>query len=201
MRNSLYLYLKNSIGFGSKEIEKAFEKIERQDFVLDEYKSQADFDYPLPIGFGQTISQPTTVAFMLNLLDPKPGEKILDVGSGSGWTTALLAEVVGKEGKLIGAERIKELVDFGNENLKKYQLSNAQVFLAEKALGFPNQAPFDRILVSAAAREVPEGLIIQLKIGGRLVIPVVSSIWQIDRGKIKNRKKEYPGFAFVPLIS
>ncbi len=99
------------------EINRAFKKIKREDFLLPEDRSKAGIDNALPIGYGQTISQPATVAFMLELLQPRAGDKILDVGSGSGWTTALLAEIVGKRGKVYGVERILELKNFGKQNL------------------------------------------------------------------------------------
>jgi len=192
----------------------AFKKIDRADFVRESLQSEAYEDFPLPIGEGQTISQPTTVAFMLELLKLEPGEKILDVGSGSGWTTALLASCVGIEapkpkvksqkskekGRVIGVEIIPELVEFGQKNLKKYPALPAEIHQAGAELGWPSEAPYDKILVSAAADKVPKELIKQLKVGGTLVIPILNSIWKID--KISDREiaqKEFPGFVFVPL--
>ncbi len=113
------------------KIIEAFKKIDRKDFVKEEFLEEAYFDTPLPIGFGQTISQPYTVAFMLELLEPKEGDTVLDIGSGSGWTTALLAYIVGNKGKVIGVERIKELVEFGKKNLAKYKFKNAHIELAK----------------------------------------------------------------------
>src|SRR3989344_2654389 len=198
--NQLYYYFKSSIGFASKEIDQAFAKINRADFVPKEYETEADADYPLPLGFGATISQPTTVAFMLNKLDPRPKDKILDVGTGSGWTTALLSAIVGNKGQVFGTEIIEELVQFGNNNLMKYKINNAKIVLASKELGLPKSAPYDRILVSAAAQKLPESLIQQLKIAGRMVIPVRESVFVIDKiSETEIKKKEYPGFAFVPL--
>jgi protein-L-isoaspartate(D-aspartate) O-methyltransferase len=198
--NQLYEYLKSSIGFGSKEIDSAFEKIDRADFVLDEHKTLAYQDFPLPIGHSGTISQPYTVAFMINKLDPRPGDKVLDVGAGSGWTTALLAHIVGDRGSVIGTEIIQELVEFGNFNLKKYHYENAKIVITGKELGFPKQAPYDKILVSAAAQRMPQDLIKQMKIGGRMVVPVQNSVFVMDKiFKNKTRTEEYPGFAFVPL--
>src|SRR3989338_7954153 len=179
----------------------AFEKIDRADFVSLEYRSEANENYPLPIGFGQTISQPFTVAFMLELLSPQEGDKVLDVGCGSGWTTALLANLVGKTGKVFGVEIIPELVEFGRKNLAKYIFPNAEIVRAGAELGPPSEAPFDRILVSAAAEEIPETLLRQLKAPGVMVLPVKNVIVQIKKdatGEIS--KKEFPGFAFVPLV-
>jgi len=98
----------------------AFEKIKREDFMLPENADEAEANYPLSIGHSQTISQPFTVAFMLELLEPQPGDKILDIGSGSGWTTALLAEIIGPQGQVFAIERIPELKKFGENNVKKY---------------------------------------------------------------------------------
>jgi protein-L-isoaspartate(D-aspartate) O-methyltransferase len=182
----------------------AFSKIKRVDFVPRDLESAALANIPLPIGQGQTISQPLTVAFMLEKLQPMPGDKILDVGSGSGWTAALLAHIVGKEGKVIGMERVKELCDFGINNVSKYHLiegGRVKIICADGTRGYVNEAPYDRILVSAAAKVVPKELKKQLKIGGRLVIPVESSIWLFEKISDKDfHEEEYPGFAFVPLV-
>lgn len=192
--------IKNEGVLKTPRIIQAFEKVDRADFVLDEHKRIVYADHPFPIGYGGTISQPTTVAFMLELLQPKKGDKILDVGSGSGWTTTLLAEIVGKSGQVFGVEIVPELVKFGQDNLKKYKLPQAQIIQAGKKLGLSKEAPFDKILVSAAGKELPQELIDQLKPGGTLVIPLKSSVWKITKtkkGKIK--KEEFYGFSFVPL--
>ena len=179
----------------------AFKKVDRKDFVLPEYRDSAYLDEALPIGFGQTISQPLTVAFMMELLAPQGGGRILDVGSGSGWTIALLGEIAGQSGKVFGVERIPELVAFGRNNLAKYKFENAEILLVGKELGLPQEAPFDRILVSAAAEELPQELINQLKIGGRMVIAIRNSIWKIERmDESSVKKEEHSGFSFVPLI-
>lgn len=182
----------------------AFSKIKRVDFVPKELETASQANVALPIGQGQTISQPLTVAFMLEQLTPMPGDKILDIGAGSGWTTALLAQIVGKKGKVIGIERIRELCSFGMNNISKYHLiegGRAKIICADGSHGYLNEAPYDRILVSAAADEIPKALKKQLKIGGKLVIPVKNSIWMIERKSEKVfSDEEFPGFAFVPLI-
>ncbi|MBI2098367.1 MAG: protein-L-isoaspartate O-methyltransferase [Candidatus Wildermuthbacteria bacterium] len=179
----------------------AFGAIDRKDFVLPEYRDAAYEDYPLPISSGQTISQPYTVAFMLELLQPKSGEKILDVGSGSGWTTALLAHIVGSKGHVYGTEIIPELVAFGQRNLAKYRLPQARIVQAHKKLGMPKKAPFDKILASATASSLPKELVQQLKIGGILVIPVREDILRVRKiSETKTDIQKFPGFTFVPLI-
>ncbi|MDD5489653.1 MAG: protein-L-isoaspartate O-methyltransferase [Candidatus Moranbacteria bacterium] len=182
----------------------AFSKIRRVDFVPEELESASQANIPLPIGQGQTISQPLTVAFMLEKLGPLPGEKVLDVGAGSGWTTALLAHIVGKKGKVIGMERIKELCRFGMNNVSKYHLiegGRVKIVCADGSKGYINEAPYQRILVSAAADEIPKDLKKQLAVGGRLVIPVKNSIWMVKKISDKDfQEEEYPGFAFVPLV-
>lgn len=184
----------------TKNIIEAFQNVDRADFVRDATVADVYEDYPLQIGHGQTISQPRTVAMMMEMLAPKEGEKILDIGSGSGWTTALLAFIVGESGFVTGVERVSELVKFGNSNLAKYKFKNAKIIQARAKLGIVGEE-FDRILVSAAADEFPYELTKQLKIGGKLVIPVRDSVYEIrknESGKLEAR--EHYGFSFVPLI-
>lgn len=179
----------------------AFERCDRILFVPEPLLHDAYGDYPLHIGEGQTISQPFTVAVMLELLAPPENGRILDIGSGSGWTTALLAAAVGEGGRVEGVERIASLVDYGRANLAKAHITNASIEAADpSALGKPGQR-YDRILVSASAPELPTPLIDQLKAGGILVIPIQNSIWRItknEEGKIE--AYELSGFRFVPLI-
>ena len=180
----------------------AFYRVDRMDFVLEESRYEAYSDRPLSIGFGQTISQPLTVAFMLELLQPQVGEKILDIGSGSAWQSCLLADIVGRNGKVFAIERIVEIYEFGKENSKKYNFKNLKFILGDGSRGYEKEAPYDKIIVAAAAFEkIPIELKKQLVNAGRLVIPVNNSIWLVV--KKKNNKytaKEFPGFAFVPLI-
>ena len=185
-------------------IKKAFQMVDRKNFVLPKHIDTAYLDRALPIGEKQTISQPLTVAFMLELLKPQKHHRILDVGSGSGWTTALLAELVGEKGKVFAIERIESLKKYGKAKVANMGYKNVEFTVGNGALGLPAHAPFDRILVSASTDQVPQKLVEQLAVGGRLVIPL-----RDEKGNIllltKDGKKEisrllYPGFAFVPLI-
>ena len=187
----------------SERIISAFRAVKRRDFVPDSLREESEVNAPLPIGYGQTISQPLTVAFMLELLAPNAGEKILDVGSGSGWQSSLLAYVVGESGKVFAIERIPELSDFGKENAERYGFKNLEFIVGDGTQGFKEEAPFDKIIVAASAfKEVPPELKNQLKVGGRLVIPVDQSIWLFEKTSDHGFKEtEYPGFVFVPLIS
>ena len=193
----------------SPEIISAFRKIKREDFLRPGDENQADINAPLSIGHSQTISQPATVAFMLELLQAKKGDKVLDVGSGSGWATALLAEIIGKEGRVYGIERIKELKEFGEQNVKKYDFINkgiAQIFCLDGYKGLPEFAPFDKIIVAAAAEEIPKELLKQLKVNGRMVLPIgkqyeSQDMVVIDKvGKDEFKENRFPGFVFVPLV-
>jgi protein-L-isoaspartate(D-aspartate) O-methyltransferase len=184
----------------------AFRKIKRVDFLPDEFRDLADLDEALPIGFNQTISQPLTVAFMLELLQPQPDEKILDIGSGSGWTTALLAEIVGPKGKVIALELIPELMEWGRQNVAKYGFIEkriAQFICADGSRGYGKEAPYNKILASASIQgKLPQAWKEQLRVGGRIVSPIGNSIWLfIKKSQTEFEEKEFPGFVFVPLIA
>jgi protein-L-isoaspartate(D-aspartate) O-methyltransferase len=188
----------------TKRYIEAFKKIDRADFLPQDSKDLADLNTALPIGSGQTISQPLVVAFMLELLKPGEGDKILDVGSGSGWTTALLSEIVGEKGRVVALETIPELKEFGEKNVAKYNFIKkgiAEFICADGTKGFPKEAPFDRILASATAARFPESWKKQVRVGGKVVLPINSSIWLfVKKEDGEFEKKEYPGFVFVPLI-
>lgn len=183
----------------------AFSEINRIEFIPEELEKEAEKNIALPIGYGQTISQPLTVAFMFELLDPQREQKILDVGSGSGWTTALLSYIVGNQGKVIGVERLEELKKIGEKNADKYgyvKKGIAEFYASDGSIGFPPAAPYDRILVSASADKIPQELKDQLKVGGKLVMPIKNSIIYLEK-KSENDfyKEEFPGFVFVPFIA
>ena len=178
----------------------AFKTISRANFLPPESQPLASQDIALPIGYDQTNSQPSTVAKMLHWLDPHPGQNILDVGSGSGWTTALLAFLVGKHGRVYAVEKVPELVEFGSTNCQRVGITNANFYPAQKDYGLPQYAPYHRILVSAAASQLPTELIDQLAINGIMVIPIRQSIFVVNKtGPSIYHTVEQPGFAFVPL--
>lgn len=185
----------------SPEIIDAFIAVDRKYFVPDTIIEHTYVDTPLSIGNNQTISQPSTVAFMLEHLATQEGDTVLDIGSGSGWTTALLCHIVGKQGSVIGLERVDDLVEQGNKNLSQFNLhSHCRIKKAGENLGLPEEQ-FDRILVSASADEIPEELFSQLKVGGILVIPVRNSIYKFKKiSESEVTKEEFYGFRFVPLI-
>ncbi|MCF6173280.1 MAG: protein-L-isoaspartate O-methyltransferase [Campylobacteraceae bacterium] len=193
--------MKVSGALKSPEIIDAFKAIDRKFFVPENFKEHIYIDKPLPIGKNQTISQPTTVAFMLELLSPKKGDEVLDIGSGSGWTTALLCQIVTKSGSVLGLERVDELVKIGQKNLSQFDFgTHCNIKKAKKELGMPGVL-FDKILVSASAKEIPKVLFEQLKEGGALVIPIRNSIVKFKKiSQTKITQEEFPGFVFVPLI-
>lgn len=182
----------------------AFKEIDRKNFVPEEFREGAYENIALPIGNKQTISQPLVVAFMLELLELKFGEKVLEIGTGSGWNTALMAKIIGEKGKIISIERIKELNQFAEENLLKYDFMGkgiVELLVADGSKGFIGSAPYDKIIAAATAEEIPEAWKEQLKIGGRIVAPVKNSIVALDKISVdKFERKEYFGFSFVPLV-
>lgn len=195
----LFFLLDNKV---MSNLDEVFDRNPRHNFLPDEFKHMAHLDMPISIGFGQTNSQPSTVKQMLNWLDVQNKDKVLDVGSGSGWTSALLSTIVGVNGEIHSVEIVPELVNYGKQNIDKLGYKNVHFHQAKNnIIGWPEAAPYDKILVSASADFIPEGLLNQLKQGGRLVIPIKNSIWIYDKS-INNQitKSEKPGYVFVPLI-
>jgi len=188
----------------SEAVKNAFLKYPRFLFVERRYRDYAHVDEPLPIPAGQTISAPPMVAIMLELAELKPGMNVLEIGTGSGWNAALIAELVKNDVYTI--ERIPELVEFARRNLERAGVRNVHVIPGDGTKGFPPKAPYDRIIVTAGAPKIPEPLLEQLKPGGKLIIPVGKHhLWQDlyvvtkdESGRIM--KKRWGGVAFVPLI-
>lgn len=188
----------------SPSVIQAFRSINRAEFVPEKFVREAEADIPLPIGYGQTISQPATVAIMLELLDARLGQNVLDVGSGSGWTSALLAHIVGKEGRVIALERLPELSQMTRHNVTKFNFvktGRVKCLVGNGYEGYLAEQPYDRILVSAAAESVPSALTQQLAVGGKMVLPVRHHLCFIERrGPDEYHQEEFPGFLFVPLV-
>lgn len=191
----------------------AFRKVDRATFAPEREKPHAYENRPLALPAGQTISQPLTVAFMLELLEPKRGEKILDIGAGSGWQTALLAELVGNPlrepadggGKIIAVERIEELWAFAATNLTNagFMESGAvKLVHGDASEGYASEAPYDKIVAAAAGAVIPEAWKGQLKVGGRIIAPVGEAIVVLDKtGPEEFEERKFHGFRFVPLVS
>ncbi len=185
----------------SQRVDEAMRAVARTDFLPRRLRKQARYDGPLPIGFGQTNSQPRTVADMLELLDPRPGDRVLDVGSGSGWSTALLAHLVGPTGSVIGVEIVADLAVWGAANLAAAGMSWASIRQASPdVLGAPDEGPYDRVLVSAEAHDLPQALVEQLAPGGRMVIPVRGRMVVVERVGDEIRHTEHGYYRFVPLL-
>lgn len=181
----------------------AMDAVPRRSFLPADLQHLANADQPLPIGHGATNSQPWTVQFMLDLLHVPEAASVLDVGSGSGWTTALLAHLTGPRGSVLGLEIVPELVERGRANLAPFAMSWARIEAAEpEVVGHPVEGGYDRILVSADAGAIPAELEAQLAVGGRLVLPAAGVMWVVDRDHNDWHREPVTGyrFAFVPLV-
>ena len=152
----------------------AFAAVQREDFILQELLPAAYQDTPLPLLRGKTISQPTTVMLMISALQLRPGEKVFEVGTGSGYHAALIAKLV-HPGTVISTEVIPELVHFSRGNLQKAGITNIRVHEEDGSKGMPAEAPFDKVIITAACREFPKELRSQLKVGGMIIGPVGSA--------------------------
>jgi protein-L-isoaspartate(D-aspartate) O-methyltransferase len=181
-------------------VAEAFALTPREEFLPAGERRSAGYDGPLPIGFGQTNSQPSTVESMLRLLDVRQGQRVLDVGSGSGWTTALLARLTGPTGRVFGVELEPELVEFGSDNLDRAGLPWASIHEATPGvLGLPGPAPYHRILVSAMASSLPDDLVDQLHSGGVMVVPVAGTMLRVSRSMRGVGITRHGTYRFVPL--
>jgi protein-L-isoaspartate(D-aspartate) O-methyltransferase len=184
-----------------KRVLKVMRAIPRELFVPKESRHLAYEDRPLPIGYDQTISQPFIIALMTEALELKGKEKVLEIGCGSGYQAAILARLARH---VVTIERIKPLADAARKVLDELGFNNVEIHVAEETLGWRRKAPYDAIMVTAAAPRVPPDLLAQLKIGGRMVIPVGSrqlqELCKITRGRKKNKIENLGGCRFVALI-
>jgi protein-L-isoaspartate(D-aspartate) O-methyltransferase len=186
---------------GVDAVADAFDAVPRAGFLPAGARGRADFDGPIPIGAGQTNSQPRTVDAMLRLLKVGHGHTVLDVGSGSGWTTALLAHLTGPSGTVLGVELEPELAAWGAENLARTGSRWARIESAlPGVLGDPEHGPYDRILVSAQARTLPEELLAQLWPGGVLVAPVNGRMLRVTAHADGPVVEEHGWYRFLPLV-
>lgn len=202
-REQLYERLKDETKvFQNENVEAAFRAVDRAQFVGDDYKIEAYEDYPLPIGYGANIPQPTTAAFMFELLNIEEGNRVLLIGVGSGWSSAIAAEMVGNEGSVDAVEIVPELVELSRKNLKAAGFENVTVHEATGELGLPGMGEFDRIIIFASISELPQGLLPQLKIGGVLVIPIEDTLFKIVKtSDLEYDDESFPGFSFQSLAT
>jgi protein-L-isoaspartate(D-aspartate) O-methyltransferase len=190
-----------SRGVSDQAVLAAMERVPRHAFVPEEFKSQAYADHPLPIGYGQTISQPYIVALMTELLALRSSDKVLEIGTGSGYQAAILAEVVDE---VYTVEIIEELATQAAKRLKEAGYSNVHVLHADGYFGWEEHAPYDAIIVTAAPDHIPQPLVQQLREGAKLVIPVgppggYQTLWEVTRVGDETKKRNVTGVLFVPL--
>ena len=185
----------------TKAVTDAFFKIDRINFVPDDLKDETYLDVPIPILSGMTTSQPSTIAFMLEKLRPRKGERVLEIGTGSGYLTALLAALVGSRGEVFSVEYFPELKNFAEFNLRRYDFRNITLLTGDGKTGLPQNAPFDKSVSSAAVKEIPRAWEGQLKIGGSLLTPINSKIVLAKKvAKDKFDAEFFSAFSFVPLL-
>ncbi len=200
--DNLIGFLKNS-GYLSDYVESAFRNIPRHEFVPMSELDRAYYNEPLSIMKDQTISQPGVVARMTEWLDVKDGQKILEIGTGSAWQTAILSYLVGT-GTVYSIERHSELVKFARKNLEKFGLYNTHVILGDGTLGYPKEAPYDKIIITAACTEIPFPLLEQLDENGLIIAPVGDTsqslvlLKKTYEGIVE--MKNQPNYIFVPLL-
>lgn len=202
-KSQLMNFWKERFRFSDRELN-AFESVNREFFISENLRNRAYEDIPLPLIRGKTISQPTTVMIMTSLLELASGEKIYEIGTGSGYQAAIIAKIIGSKGKVISTEVVPELVQIAKDNLKKANIDNVFVFEEDGSKGIEIEAPFDKIIITTACKEFPKPLLEQLKPEGIIVGPVGNKLEQeMVRGiKDKNGKLELEflgPFLFTPM--
>ncbi len=198
--NDLIVKLKLDGAIKTKKVENAFKKVDRANFVSEYYKQYAYLDTPLPIGEDQTISAPHIVAIMTEELDVKSHQKILEIGGGSGYQSAMILEILNGNGRLHILDISKELVKLCKKNLEKIKWKNYKIYNRNGWNGLKEEKPFDRIIVAADASETPKALLEQLKMGGIMIIPVNDKLLKIKKTKKDYEEKFLCSVRFVPLI-
>lgn len=202
-KTELIRFWKDNFGFRNIEL-RAFQEVDREDFIPENLRNAAYQDMPLPLLRGKTISQPTTVMIMTHALELEPGEKVFEIGTGSGYQAAIIAKIVGAKGRVITTEVVPELVSFARQNLKKSKISNVFVYEDDGSNGMLNEAPFDKIIITAACKEFPKPLLEQLKPEGIIIGPVGNKYEQEMVRGIKDKdghlELEFLGpFLFTPM--
>lgn len=197
-KQRLLARLENEGTLKTKSVIKAFESVPREEFMLPEYRDQSYADDAMPIISGQTISQPTTIAIMTEALELEKGQKVLEIGAGSGYQAAILSKIVGSEGKIYTIERLKDVYGLAKSALKNYK--NVQIILGDGSLGYEAKAPYDRIIVTAMAPNVPKKLFEQLKEGGIMVLPVKQLMLKVKKVNERQITENLGYFSFVPLV-
>ena len=197
-----FLFALRSKGVMDKRVLEAMERVDRGDFLKGIFAGRAYEDMPLPIACGQTISQPSVVGLMTQALDVQPRDKVLEVGTGSGYQAAILSQLARR---VYTVERHKRLVREARAVFDQMGLVNVTAFTADGSYGLPDQAPFDRIIVTAAAEDAPGPLLAQLRVGGIMVVPVgqsdaVQSLIKVTRGENGFDYEELLPVRFVPLL-
>ena len=197
-----FLYALRSRGVTNSAVLTAMEKIDRAPFIKGYFAERAYEDMPLPIACGQTISQPSVVGLMTQALDVKPRDTVLEVGTGSGYQAAILSQLARR---VYTVDRHRRLVREARETFEEMGLTNVTAFTADGSFGLPDQAPFDRILVTAAAEDPPGPLLAQLKVGGIMVLPVgqsdaVQHLIRVRRTEEGLEYDELRAVRFVPLV-
>ena len=202
-KTELIDFWKNNFSFTGMEL-KAFKEVDRGNFIPQELQNAAYQDMPLPLLRGKTISQPTTVMIMTHALELEPGQKVFEIGTGSGYQSAIIAKIIGSKGRVITTEVVPELVSFAKRNLKKAGIANVFIHEEDGSKGMQSEAPFDRMIITAACKEFPKPLLEQLKPEGIIVGPVGNQNEQEMVRGIKDKsghlELEFLGpFLFTPM--